>query len=93
MARPPRGLIVDRRSRIRLGACSRLTRHLKRDETPMNIARHMIGFFQSRKLELATAESCTAGLIASLLADVPGRGQCLDVGFVRRAPVGRHIVY
>lgn len=34
------------------------------------------------KLLLATAESCTGGLIASLLTDQQGYGQCFDRGFV-----------
>jgi PncC family amidohydrolase len=55
----------------------------------MNIPRKVIGFLGSRGLKLATAESCTAGLIASLVADVPGRGACLDVGFVTYSPSGK----
>src|SRR3954453_23393608 len=31
---------------------------------------------------LATAESCTGGLLASLLTDVEGCGHCFDRGFV-----------
>src|SRR4051794_18947328 len=31
---------------------------------------------------LATAESCTGGLLASLLTDVEGCGRCFDRGFV-----------
>jgi PncC family amidohydrolase len=55
----------------------------------MNIPRYVIGFLGSRGLKLATAESCTAGLIASLVADVPGSGACLDVGFVTYSPSGK----
>jgi nicotinamide-nucleotide amidase len=36
-----------------------------------------------------TAESCTAGEIASSLAGVPGSGPCFDVGFVTYSPTGK----
>ena len=39
-----------------------------------------------QRLTLATAESCTAGLIASLLAEVPGAGQLLECAFVVYSP-------
>lgn len=33
-------------------------------------------------LKIATAESCTGGLLSSLLTDVEGYGRCFDRGFV-----------
>jgi len=36
----------------------------------------------ARDLKLATAESCTGGLLASLLTDVEGCGHCFERGFV-----------
>jgi PncC family amidohydrolase len=39
-------------------------------------------FMKARGLLLVTAESCTAGLIAARLADVPGAGDLLDCAFV-----------
>jgi len=50
---------------------------------------HTIRFLKSRKLVMATAESCTAGLIASILAEVEGSGACLDVGIVVYSPSGK----
>ena len=55
----------------------------------MNVARQVVSFLGSRGLKLVTAESCTAGLIASCLAEVPGSGACLDVGFVTYSPSGK----
>lgn len=42
----------------------------------------LIGFFKDRKLSLTTAESCTCGLMASLLGDIPGCGSVLHSGLV-----------
>jgi len=39
-------------------------------------------YMRDHKLLLVTAESCTAGLIAATLADVPGAGELLDCAFV-----------
>jgi PncC family amidohydrolase len=55
----------------------------------MDIPRQVVSFLSSRGLKLATAESCTAGFIASLISSVPGSGACLDVGFVTYSPEGK----
>ena len=39
-------------------------------------------YFADNKLKLVTAESCTAGMIASTLADIPGCGSWLECAFV-----------
>lgn len=41
-----------------------------------------VTFLREHGLLLTTAESCTGGLIASLLADQPGAGKLLDCAFV-----------
>lgn len=46
----------------------------------------LIRYMQRESLQLATAESCTAGLIASTLADVPGAGSLLECAFVVYTP-------
>jgi nicotinamide-nucleotide amidase len=43
-------------------------------------------FMSSQSLVLTTAESCTAGLIAAHLADVPGAGSLLECAFVVYSP-------
>ncbi|MDR5752302.1 MULTISPECIES: CinA family protein [unclassified Caballeronia] len=55
----------------------------------MDIPRQVVSFLSSRGLMLATAESCTAGYMASLISSVPGSGSCLDVGFVTYSPSGK----
>lgn len=42
----------------------------------------LINFLRSKQLTLATAESCTAGLAASLLASEAGCGQVLEGGYI-----------
>jgi nicotinamide-nucleotide amidase len=39
---------------------------------------------------LATAESCTGGMLASLLTDVPGVAHCFDRGFVAYTNAAKH---
>jgi nicotinamide-nucleotide amidase len=49
-------------------------------------------FMSAQSLLLATAESCTAGLIAAHLADVPGAGALLDCAFVVYSPEAKQRV-
>ncbi|CAB3906818.1 CinA family protein [Achromobacter ruhlandii] len=48
----------------------------------MNSIERVARFMQEHQLTLVTAESCTAGLVAATLADVPGAGELLDCAFV-----------
>jgi nicotinamide-nucleotide amidase len=45
-------------------------------------ASELLDLCRSRRLMLATAESCTGGLIAALLTSVPGSSDVMDAGFV-----------
>jgi nicotinamide-nucleotide amidase len=45
-------------------------------------ARELIELCRSRKLRIATAESCTGGLVAATLTEVAGSSEVLDRGFV-----------
>lgn len=42
----------------------------------------VIKFLENRKLQLVAAESCTAGLLTSLLANVSGCGSVFEMGYV-----------
>lgn len=45
-------------------------------------ARKIVADFAEKKLLIATAESCTAGLIAGVITEIPGSSNVFDRGFV-----------
>lgn len=47
-------------------------------------------YLTDHQLKLATAESCTAGLIASMLGDCEGSGAWLECGFVTYSAEAKH---
>lgn len=51
-----------------------------------NALEDVASYMRDHDLILATAESCTAGLIAARLADIPGAGSLLDCAFVTYSP-------
>ena len=50
----------------------------------------VVAFLQREGLTLTTAESCTCGLMASLMGDIPGCGKVLDSGFVVYSPKAKN---
>jgi nicotinamide-nucleotide amidase len=52
------------------------------DEALIASAQALIDLCRSKKLKLATAESCTGGLVAATLTDIAGSSDVVDRGFV-----------
>lgn len=48
----------------------------------MALAQSLLAEARTQGLHIATAESCTGGLIAALLTEIPGSSDVLDRGFV-----------
>lgn len=48
----------------------------------LNLAEIILVEARAQKLRIATAESCTGGLIAGLLTEIPGSSDVVDRGFV-----------
>jgi nicotinamide-nucleotide amidase len=48
----------------------------------ITLTRSLLDLCRSRKLTIATAESCTGGLVAGALTDIPGSSDVIDRGFV-----------
>lgn len=56
------------------------------------LARKLLGACDDRRLRLATAESCTGGMLATLLTDFPGCSHAFDRGFVVYTDEAKHEV-
>jgi nicotinamide-nucleotide amidase len=52
------------------------------DETVLLAARRLLELCRTRGLRIATAESCTGGLVAGALTEITGSSDVLDRGFV-----------
>lgn len=46
----------------------------------------VVDYLKEHELRLSTAESCTAGQMAALLASLPGAGGCVECGYVVHSP-------
>lgn len=62
---------------------------LQPEDHQMTEIENVANYLRRRSLTLATAESCTAGLIASQLAEVPGAGGLLECAFVVYSPAAK----
>jgi PncC family amidohydrolase len=56
------------------------------ERTQMTSIDEVGDYLQKNSLRLATAESCTAGLVISLLGEVSGCGEWLECGFITYSP-------
>jgi nicotinamide-nucleotide amidase len=52
------------------------------DDDIVEAAKRLLDICRRKNLTVATAESCTAGLVAGTLTEVPGTSSILDRGFV-----------
>ena len=52
------------------------------DETLRRTARRVLDLCRARGLHIATAESCTGGLVAAALTEIAGSSDVVDCGFV-----------
>jgi len=52
------------------------------DEGLLSLARQVLEDARGKGLRLVTAESCTGGLIAGLLTEIPGSSEVVERGFV-----------
>src|SRR6478609_3148075 len=52
------------------------------DQAAIDAAQILLDICTRKKLTLATAESCTGGLVAGVISEIPGSSAVLDRGFV-----------
>jgi nicotinamide-nucleotide amidase len=60
------------------------------DEDIVEAAKNLLAICKRKNLLVATAESCTAGLVAGTLTEVPGTSSILDRGFITYSNEAKH---
>lgn len=61
-------------------------------EGDTQLAEKVLQLLRTRGASLTTAESCTGGLIASMLTRIPGSSECFHAGFVTYSNAIKHAV-
>ncbi len=54
------------------------------------LSRSLLDLCRMRKLTVATAESCTGGLVAAALTEIPGSSDVVDRGFITYSNEAKH---
>ncbi len=54
------------------------------------LSRSLLDLCRMRKLTIATAESCTGGLVAGALTEIPGSSDVVDRGFITYSNEAKH---
>jgi nicotinamide-nucleotide amidase len=60
------------------------------DDDIVDAARRLLDICRRKNLLVATAESCTAGLVAGTLTEVPGTSSILDRGYITYSNEAKH---
>ena len=55
-----------------------------------SLARALLDLCKMRKLTIATAESCTGGLVCASLVDIPGSSAVVTTGFITYSNEAKH---
>jgi nicotinamide-nucleotide amidase len=59
------------------------------DSEILRLAEHVLGLCRARHWHVATAESCTGGLVAAALTAIPGSSDVVERGFVTYSNVAK----
>src|SRR3954464_1486764 len=60
------------------------------DDDIVEAARRLLDICRRKNLTVATAESCTAGLVAGTLTEIPGVSSILDRGYITYSNEAKH---
>src|SRR5437764_5109282 len=64
---------------------------LPMDDSLTAMAEDLVALAAREKLTIITAESCTSGLLATVLSEAPGAGKILHGGFVTYTKEHKHV--